>query len=159
MLRVTLTNDAQAARLRAKSLTQILEDRVDTFGASVAQLASYVDNTANGDSVTIERSGFSVRATPTPVGPLPAPTDLQAEPGEHTGHAALRWGAIYGAKAYNIERAEDAPELKWGFLASCTKREAEVNSMVSGKRYWHRVAAVGAAGQGPWSDPVPMLAP
>ncbi len=152
-------NDAQAARLRAKSLTQILEDRVDSFGSAVSQLASYVDNIANGDGVIIERSGFSLRATPVPVGPLPAPTDLQAAPGEHTGHAALRWGSVYGAKSYLIERAEDAPDPKWGFIASCTKREADVNSMVSGKRYWHRVAAVGAAGQGPWSDPVPLLAP
>jgi hypothetical protein len=155
----TAFNDAQAARLRAKSLTQILEDRVDSFSGAVSQLASYVDNVANGDGVIIERSGFSLRATPTPIGPLPAPTDLQAEPGEHTGHAALRWGSVYGAKSYLIERAEDAPEPKWSFIASSTKREAEVNSMVSGKRYWHRVAALGAAGQGPWSDPVPMLAP
>lgn len=152
-------NDAKAARLNAKTLTQILEDRVDSFESDVSQLASYVDNIANGDAVTIERSGFSVRATPTPVGPLPAPTDLQAEAGEHKGHAALHWGTIYGAKSYLIERAEDAPELKWGFIASSTKRSADVNSMISGKTYWHRVAAVGAAGQGPWSDPVPLLAP
>jgi hypothetical protein len=152
-------NAAKAARLNAKTLTQILEDQVDTFGASIAQLASYVDNIANGDAVTIERAGFAVRATPTPVGPLPAPTDLQAAPGEHKGHAALRWGAIYGAKSYLIKRAEDAPELKWGFIASSTKRSADVNSMISGKTYWHRVAALGTAGQGPWSDPVPMLAP
>lgn len=152
-------NEALAARLVAKTLTQVLEERVDSFTNSVSLLASYVNNASNGDGTVIERSGFSLRAMPSPIGPLPAVTDLQATPGEHKGHAALRWGALYGAKSYLIARAEDAPELKWGFLASSTKREAEVNSMISGKTYWHRVAAVGAAGQGPWSDPVPMLAP
>jgi len=152
-------NTALAARLNAKTLTQLLQDQVDTFASSVSLLASYADNASAGDGTVIERSGFALRATPTPIGPLPAVTDLQAAPGEHKGHAALRWAALYGARSYIIARAEDAPELKWGFLASSTKREAEVNSMISGKTYWHRVAGVGAAGQGPWSDPVPLLAP
>jgi hypothetical protein len=152
-------NDARAARLVAKTKTQLQDDQLEAFRTTVSLLASYVDNASGGDATIIESSGFAVRATPTPVGPLPAPTNLQATPGAHKGHAALRWGALYGAKSYLIERADDAPELKWGFLASSTKREAEVNSMISGKTYWHRVAAVGAAGQGPWSDPVPMLAP
>ncbi len=152
-------NDAKAARLIAKTKTQALEAQVDEFATAVSLLASYVDNASGGDSAIIESAGFAVRATPSPIGPLPAPTDLQAEPGDHRGHAALRWGAIYGAKSYLIERAEDGPELKWSFIASSTKREAEVNSMITGKTYWHRVAALGAAGQGPWSDPVPMLAP
>ncbi|MGC3956467.1 MAG: hypothetical protein QM813_00365 [Verrucomicrobiota bacterium] len=155
----TAYNAALAARLNAKTLTQLLQDQVDSFASSVSLLASYVNNASAGDGTVIERSGFSLRATPTPIGPLPTVTDLQAAPGEHKGHAALRWGALYGAKSYFIARAEDAPELKWSFLASSTKREAEVNSMISGKTYWHRVAAVGAAGQGPWSDPVPLLAP
>jgi hypothetical protein len=152
-------NEAKAARLTAKTLTQILQDRVGTFDGSVSQLASYVDNTANGDPVIIERSGFSVRATPTPVGPLPAPTDVQVEASEHPGHADLRWRTVYGAKAYNIERAEDTTEGTWKFMGTTTKREASMNSMVSGKKYWHRIAAVGAAGQSAWSEPVSLIAP
>jgi hypothetical protein len=152
-------NNAKAARLAAKTLTQILEDQVDSFDSDVSQLASYVDNIANGDSVTIERSGFSVRATPTPVGPLPAPTDLQVEASEHSGHAELSWRSVYGAKVYNIERAEDTTEGTWKFMGTTTKREASMNTMISGKKYWHRVAAVGAAGQSAWSEPVSIIAP
>jgi len=154
----TAYNEALAARLNAKSLTQLLQDQVDSFANSVSLLASYVDNISAGDRAVIERSGFSLRAAPTPVGPLPAPTNLRSAPGDHVGHAVLRWTAVYGAKSYNIERAEDGAELKWSFLASSTKREAQVNSMISGKTYWHRVAAVGASGQSPWSVEVPMLA-
>lgn len=152
-------NEALAARLVAKTKTQALQVKVDEFAGAVSLLASYVNSASRGDAAIIESAGFSVRATPAPIGPLPAPTDLQAEPGEHKGHAELRWDPVYGAKSFLIQRAEGAPELVWGFLASVTNSRAEVNSMVSGKTYWHRVAAVGAAGQGPWSDPVPMLAP
>jgi hypothetical protein len=152
-------NAAKAARLTAKTLTQILDGREDSFDGAVAQLASYVDNISNGDPITIERSGFSVRATPTPVGPLPAPTDLQVVASEHTGHAELRWRGPRGAAAYNIERAEDTAEGTWKFMGTTTKREASVNSMVSGKKYLHRVAAVGAAGQSAWSEPASLIAP
>jgi len=31
--------------------------------------------------------------------------------------------------------------------------------MVRGKKHWFRVAAVNAAGQSAWSDPVPLFAP
>jgi hypothetical protein len=31
--------------------------------------------------------------------------------------------------------------------------------MASGMRYWFRVAAVGAAGEGPFSDPISKIAP
>jgi hypothetical protein len=84
---------------------------------------------------------------------------VQAFASDHPGHVDLRWRTIYGAKAYNIERAEDGPELIWKFMTTTTKREASVNTMVSGKKYWHRIAAIGAAGQSPWSDPVPLIAP
>jgi hypothetical protein len=152
-------NDAKAARLTAKTLTQILDSRERTFDGAVSQLASYVDNISNGDAITIERSGFSVRATPTPVGPLPAPTDLQVHASEHAGHADLRWRGSRGAVAFNIERMEDTAEGTWEFMATTTKREASVNSMISGKKYKHRVAAVGAAGQSAWSEPVSLVAP
>lgn len=152
-------NEAKAARLVAKTLTQILEDKAASFGGSVSQLASYVDNVSNGDPLIIERAGFAVRATPSPVGPLPAPTDVQVKASDHPGHADLRWGTVYGAKAYNIERMEDTAEGTWKFMATTTKREASVNSMVSGKKYRHRIAAVGAAGQSAWSEPVSLIAP
>lgn len=152
-------NDAKAARLAAKSLTQLQDQAAAAFDLMVSQLASYVDNVSAGDATIIESAGFATRATPTPVGELPAPTDVSAKPGEHPGHADVKWKRVYGASAYNIERATDSAELTWQFIGSSTKAEASLNSMLSGKKYWHRVAALGSAGQSAWSDPVPMLAP
>lgn len=152
-------NEALAARLNAKTLTQVLEDRVDAFGSSVSLLASYVDNTSGGDGPVIERSGFALRATPTPIGPLPAPTDVQAIASDHPGSADVGCKAMYGARTYLFQRAVDAPTLEWKPIGASTKREGQFNSMVSGQKYWFRMAVVGTAGQSAWSDPVPFYAP
>jgi hypothetical protein len=125
----------------------------------VSQLASYVDNASGGDAEKIESAGFDVRATPSPVGPLPAPTDVQVEPSEHAGTAEVSWSPLRGAKAYVVERAADGATLNWAIIGTSTRSKASLNSMASGNRYWFRVAAVGAAGQSAWSDPVPLFAP
>jgi hypothetical protein len=80
-------------------------------------------------------------------------------PSEHGGSADLSWKSSRGAKAFSVERATDGPTLNWAVIGNSTKKEASLNSMVSGTKYWFRVAAIGAAGQSAWSDPVPLFAP
>ena len=155
----TKYNDAQAARLISKSKTTLQDEQGAAVDLLVAQLASYVDSASAGDATKIESAGFEVRATPTPIGELPAPTDLQVLPSEHSGSADVTWKSVYGAKAYSIERAEDAAVLVYNVIGTSTKKQTSLNSMVSGKKYWFRVAAIGAAGQSAWSDPVPLFAP
>jgi hypothetical protein len=152
-------NEAQAARLISKSKTTVQDEQDALADALVAQLASYVDNASGGDPVKIESAGFEVRATPTPVGELPPPTDVQVKPSEHAGSADVSWQTPRGAKSNLIERATDAPTLNWAVIGATTKSKATLNSMVSGTKYWFRVASVGAAGQSAWSDPVPLFAP
>ena len=152
-------NAAQAARQAAKMKTSLQDDRSTELDNVLAMLALYVENASDGDKARIESAGFSVRNPPAPVGPLPAPVDVQVAPSEHAGTADVIWQGVRGAKAYAIERAEDAPALDWGVIGSSTKREASLNSMVSGRKYWFRVAAIGAAGQSAYSDPVPLFAP
>jgi hypothetical protein len=155
----TAYNEAQAARLASKSKTTIQDDQNVAVDLSVAQLASYVDSASGGDATKIESAGFATRATPTPVGELPAPTDVQVLPSEHSGAAEVKWKSVYGAKAYAIERAPDGDNLSWAVIGTSTKKQASLNSMASGTKYWFRVAAIGTAGQSAWSDPVPMFAP
>lgn len=152
-------NDAQAARLVSKTKTGIQDAQALNTDALVNQLASYVDNASGGDAEKIASAGFAVRATPTPVGDLPAPTDLQVLPSEHAGSADVSWKSVRGARAYVIERAPDEPSLNWAVIGTSTRGRAALNTMTSGLKYWFRVAAVGAAGQSAWSDPVPLFAP
>ncbi len=139
--------------------TSIQDDRSAELDGVLAMLALYVENASGGDKAKIESAGFSVRNPPAPIGTLPAPVDLQVVPSEHSGTADVAWKAVRGAKAYTIERAEDAPALDWTVIGNSTKREASLNSMVSGRKYWFRVSAIGTAGQSASSDPVPLFAP
>ena len=152
-------NDALAARQAAKMKTSIQEVRSAELDDVLTLLALYVENTSDGDKAKIESAGFSVRNPPAPIGTLPAPVDLQVAPSEHAGTADVSWKQVRGARAYTIERAADAPALDWGMIGTSTKKEASLNSMVSGPKYWFRVAAIGAAGQSAYSDPVPLFAP
>ena len=152
-------NDAQAARQTAKMKTSIQDDRAAELDSVLTLLAFYVENASDGDKAKIESAGFSVRNPPAPIGTLPAPVDVQVAPSEHSGTADVAWKPVRGARAYTIERAADAPELDWGMIGTSTKKEASLNSMVSGRKYWFRVAAIGAAGQSAYSDPVPLFAP
>jgi hypothetical protein len=155
----TAYNDAKAARLVAKTKTLVQDEREASLDFLVAQLASYVDNASGGDATKIESAGFAVRATPTPIGELPPPTDLKVKPSEHAGSADVSWKNVYGARAYTIERAPDGSELDWKVIGTSTKREVSLNSMASGKKYWFRVAAIGTAGQSAWSEPAALFAP
>ena len=155
----TRYNEAQAARLVSKTKTAAVDDQSAIADALVAQLASYVDAASSGNAAIIESAGFATRATPQPVGGLPAPTDVQVVPSEHAGSADVSCKPVFGAKTYLYERAVDAPAMEWKPIGASTKRSGLFNSMVSGQKYWFRLAAVGSAGQSPWSDPVPLFAP
>ena len=155
----TAYNEAQAARLVSKTKTGVQDEQDALADQLVNQLASYVDNASDGDAEKIASAGFAVRATPSPVGELPAPTDLQVLPSEHAGSAEVSWQSVRGARAYVIERATEAPSLNWAVIGTSTRGKASLNTMASGSKYWFRVAAVGAAGQSAWSDPVPLFAP
>ena len=152
-------NEAQAARLISKTKTAEMDQACADGEAMVARLASYVDGASDGDAAKIESAGFSVRSTPAPIGELPAPVDLQVLPSEFSGSANVKWKSVYGAKSYIVERALDNVDMQWAVIGTSTKKETSLNSMVSGKKYWFRVAAVGSAGQSAWSDPVPLFAP
>ena len=47
----------------------------------------------------------------------------------------------------------------WSAQRLSTKAKLALGGLQSGTRYESRVAAIGAAGQSAWSDPVPMFAP
>jgi hypothetical protein len=155
----TAYNAALTARQVAKSKTATMVEVEKALDLLVSQLANYVENTSGGDQAKIESSGFGVRRVPAPpIGPLPAPTDMSVAPNEHAGTMDMDWRKVNGAKSYVIERAVDAPVLVWTPALTTTKSKAVVNTMTSGSKYWFRVAAVGAAGQGPWSDAIAKFA-
>ena len=155
----TTYNAAQAARQTAKLQTSLQDASVAEWDALITQIASYVQNISAGDKAIIESAGFPVRNTPAPVGLPPAPTDVQVVPSQSAGSADVSWNSERGYYSFTIERAEDAPVPVYQVIGNTTRKEASLNSMVSGKKYLFRVASVGPAGQSAWSEPVPLFAP
>jgi hypothetical protein len=78
-----------------------------------------------------------------------------------TGEVDLQWNPIRrGLKSYIIEKTTDAGAATgWTHAGISTKSKTSISGLTSGTRYWFRVAAVGTAGQGPWSDPATKTAP
>ena len=151
-------NAAQTARQISKSKTAAVSPADEALNLALTQLANYVQNASGGDPAKIQSAGFPVRDTPAPIGALPAPVEFQVQPGQTEGHMNVRWKGVRGASSYIVERAQDAPVLNWSQALTTTKSRGTINTMASGARYWFRVAAVGAAGQGAWSAPISKIA-
>ena len=70
------------------------------------------------------------------------------------GTLTASWKKTAAARRYEVQASIDPPtSTSWVLKGSSNKTKALVNSFTSGQRIWLRVRGVGAAGEGPWSDP------
>ena len=151
---------AQAARQEAKTRTIEQNQREEELDGVLSQLASHVESIAGDDETTIRSAGMDVRSAPTPTSDLDAPESLTATSGDRDGEVDLQWDKVNRARSYVIERSPDPPTAtSWSHAAAATKSQATIDGLTSGTKYWFRVAAVGANGQSPWSNPAPKVAP
>ena len=136
---------------------QVAEAALDN--ALIAE-SLYESNTCMGDEIKILSNGFEVRKDPAPIGPLQAPAKLEARMSEFSGHIDLRWKPMDGASYYQVAMNDTDPndESKWVLTAFSSAAHYTVTGPVSGKFYWFRVVALGAAGPSPASDPAKGLA-
>ena len=148
-------NAAQTAMAQARAAISVQDDAAAALDLLLMQEGNYVENASGGDRSKIESSGFAVRNLGSaPIGDLPAPSNVDVTPNENAGTVNMRWRRVRGAYSYVVQKAVDAPSLEWNTVADCTKSKVAVNTMVSGTKYWFRVAAVGAAGRSAWSDAI-----
>lgn len=120
----------------------------------LTELAGYVTSVSGGDEAKIISSGFDVRKVPEPIGPLEAPGNLRADLTEFPGQASLRWDPVYGGYSYIVYRKPDgADESEWTAIATVPRASYLDEGLSSGKVYWFKVIAIGAAGPSPASDP------
>jgi hypothetical protein len=151
---------AQTAREAAKALTAAQKQREDALELAITQQANYVDSASAGDKAKIESSGFGVRSAGAPVGTPTAPGHLAVRNGDLASTLALKWKPVRGGRSYVIEfAAGSGSPMAWLQLVITSKAKHIATGLVSGTRYWFRVAAVGSAGPGPWSDPAHRIAP
>jgi hypothetical protein len=153
------SDDVEAARKTVQLKLSILYQQENIFDGVMTQLGSYVGNVSNGDEAIILSSGMDVQKDKSPTTLPDKITSVNATSGDNAGEIDLFWDKSYNAKSYVVEIAVNGTVLEWKQSQITTKSKAELTGLLTGTAYQLRVAAVGAAGQGPWSDPVLKVAP
>jgi hypothetical protein len=136
------------------------DDATEVLRNILEDLAAYVQVASGGDAAIILSAGMSVRATPTPIGPLPAPLNVDAVEGETEGAINLQWDYVHGAHFYEVEHTPTPNDLSsWTNHTNVSRTRASLSGLPSGTRMYFRVRALGAAGAGPWSDHAVKMVP
>jgi hypothetical protein len=152
--------DATEARGIAVTKTAIMNQLEAALDLLLTALGHYVEGECKGDEAKIKSAGMDIKAAATPIGIPQRPDGMTAAEGLKNGSINLKWKAVKGARSYVVRTtATIADGASWKQVLVVTKASATIDNLVSGTQYWFQVAAVGAAGQGPWSDPATKVAP
>ena len=158
--RDALLQQAQTMTLQIRTDRNILEASLTAESATVDSVVAKLP--ADQQAAAITSAGMGVASdTGTPVGPMPKVEGLTATAGDAEGSVDLAWNAIRrGLQNFLIELSEDPAGLTgWRFAANSRKSTATIDGLTTGKRYWFRVTAEGAAGPGPASNAATKVAP
>ena len=150
----------QAAKADVKAKTTTLDDAADKVDQIMIQLAAYVESIAGTDEKIITSAGLTTKASRSTPSFLSPPQGLSATVGDHEGVIELSWKKVANARSYTIQVSPDPPTSEsWTQAAIATASARTIENLASGKRFWFRVAAIGALGQSGWSEPATKIAP
>jgi hypothetical protein len=143
-----------------KSATTDKDVSRSTAEALFKSRAAYVQLASNGNKGLIESAGFSVRATPTPVGILPPPSNLFIELNGTPGLLLLSWSSVEFSRAYVIQCSPaNTMAREWSPLKTSSVARLRIDGLTLGQVYAFRIAAVGGStGQSDWSAEVIRMA-
>jgi hypothetical protein len=137
--------------------TQLLtarENAVAAWSAALNGLAGITELATGGDAEKIESAGFDVRNSPTP-SPVPEQVlSVNVFLTTTPGHSRITWEPVDRAEGYLVQGSpEPITPASWTQSIVSTKTIFGGNGAIAGQKYWYRVAAFNAAGQGAWSEP------
>ena len=150
----TAVADAIAKREAAKNATLVQDVAEAEWRAALMLLAAFTENATGGDAAKFTTAGFEVRGgnTPTPVPGqvLSVNVFLNGTP----GHSRVTWAGVERADGYLVQGSVDPiTPTSWTQSIVSTKTVFNGNGAAPGQKYYYRVAAFNAAGQGSWSVP------
>lgn len=155
----TALADVAAARAALKNKQELRDQKEATLEELLTRRAKYCEAVSGGDPALLTAWAFTLSSDPEPIGELPAPLNLLAEMGEASGTIDISWKAVRGADSYVVECSSHTVPRTWQQIKIASRPTIVVNGLTSGQSYVFRVAAVGPAGQGPWSDEAIKMAP
>jgi hypothetical protein len=137
--------------------TAIRHEKETVLDNLLSQVVNYVEIIANGDEAIILAAGLQVKKkTPRP------PRQFAAKAGNKEGEVILQTtrtrGAGYVWQKCSANNSNEVPLSGWEQFAVTTVSTAQFIGTKPGVKYWFRVATVTSSGQGPWSDPVSLMA-
>jgi len=148
-------NAAQLAQAEAERLTGIQNDASAAWDDAFDAFAVAAEKATGGNAdkiMSLSLQAYEPGRAPA-IGPMTQVGSLAATTGDFAGTVDLTWDKVTGARSYVIQQTTTpGEEASWKLVASCIKSSATVAGLTSGTKYYFRVAALGTAGQGPWSD-------
>jgi hypothetical protein len=154
--------ETKALGSRQQAISDTLaRDAKETESDGVLRLlGDAIEKESGGDAAKIHSAGLETAAEKSPIGALPAPMHLSVTQGDEEGELSVSCDNVRGARSYVWEFTEDATgKSGWRSGGVSTKSRHDIQNLTSGVRYQIRVAAVGAAGQSPFSDTTVKMAP
>lgn len=152
---------ANEARAISKQATEAMMDADLALRAGLTAEARYVQTASGGVAEIILSCGMGVKnssGTSTP-GQV---TNLVATMTKYSGTVSLTYKRPGGAVSYAIDCAEMTGTTvgEWAQVLLPSKTKATISGLTPGRTYVFRVRCVGRDNSlGPWSVPVPVMAP
>lgn len=160
---VTAYNTKLGAKATRATADRIAFDMARaTLETTLSKLGNYVNGVAQGDAMTVEKSGFPSYGTarPSVSGPPPAPTNLRLSKGSVSGSVKVRYKTAQMPSINEAQSNAGNPnaEADWHPAGIFKGLSGEIPDQTPGARLWVRVRTVGAKGlMGDWSDPAEII--
>jgi hypothetical protein len=154
--------EAADAYTQVESLKTALRTALTRRDLKVRAMREHTTDAANGifaatvgDPLTLLAAGMGIAKTKQPVGRPAAPTRMRILSTEFEGTVRLRWKRPVRRCIFIIQTTTAPTATRgWKQAALSVRQTCDVTGLVSGAKYWFRVSATNAHGQGPWSQPV-----
>lgn len=147
--------EAENLKIALRGALQRRNQKVRAARDAASSAAIGIWLATNGDPAAMLASGLEIVRDKQPVGKPDAPANLRTLPTEFEGTARLRWKRPVRRCWFVVEATTDpAAQSGWKDLMTSFKQTCTVTGLKGGMKYWFRIAASNAHGQGPWSQPV-----
>jgi hypothetical protein len=137
--------------------TALLHEKADAVDIALSQLANFVEIVAKGKEAVILSAGMETRSKA-----ARPQVQFSVTHGKKEGEAVLKTPAMRNGAYVWQKRADQAgtgaAAEVWEQVAITTLASLTLSGLTAGAKYQFRVAYVTAKGQGPWSDPVNLIA-
>jgi len=144
----------EALKIQLRAALKIRDTKVRAMRDHTTGVALGISAVTDDPAVMLA-AGLDIAKEKRPVGRPDAPSQLRAVPTDFEGEVRLRWKRSVRRCWFDVQATTDpAATTGWKKILTCFKQSCEVKELKSGVKYWFRISAGNAHGQGPWSQPV-----